>query len=367
MDKEKVYSNNNEQEIDLLELGRKLWSKRRLIIRYSIYGFIAGVIISFSIPKEYTTSILMTPETSDSKNNMGSMAGLASLAGINLGTASDMGITDDIYPQIIESTPFLMEFYNMPVTTSGKDPHTYTLSEYLENEQKMAWWSHILSAPGKIIKLIKGTPDSSDRDTIDLFNITAKQKAFVFSLNKRLSASKDKTSGLYTLTAEMQDPLVSAVVADSLLVKLQRYMTEYKTNKVKQDLDCNIKRYEDARAEYNKAEDELSLAVDRNRNILSEGLKSRIERLKNERDLKYDIYKQTAQQVSLLRFRLQEDTPIATIIEPAQVPLMAASPKKTLITVALTFLGFLVASGIVLFKDIFLNNDKNNTENKDTE
>ncbi len=93
----------------------------------------------------------------------------------------------------------------------------------------------------------------------------------------------------------------------------------------------------------------------------------RIERLKNERDLKYDIYKQTAQQVSLLRFKLQEDTPIATIIEPAQVPLMAASPKKTLITVALTFLGFLAASGIVLFKDIFLNNDKNNTENKDAE
>ena len=91
MDKEKVYSNNNEQEIDLLELGRKLWSKRRLIIRYSIYGFIAGVIISFSIPKEYTTSILMTPETSDSKNNMGSMAGLASLAGINLGTAERHG------------------------------------------------------------------------------------------------------------------------------------------------------------------------------------------------------------------------------------------------------------------------------------
>jgi len=355
MDKERIDANSGEQEIDLLELGRKLWVKRRFIAKYTVCGFIAGVIISLSIPKEYITSILMTPETSDSKNNMGSMAGLASLAGINIGGASEMGITEDIYPQIIESTPFLMEFYGMPVVTSGKEPQTYTLSEYLENEQKMAWWSHILNAPGAIMKLLRGRADAPGKDTVDLFNITSRQEAFVLSLGKRLSASKDKTSGLYTLTAEMQDPLVSAIVADSLMVKLQRYMTGYKTGKVKQDLDYNIKLYEDARADYDKAEDDLSLAVDRNRNILSEGLKSRIERLKNERDLKYDIYRQTAQQVALLRFKLQENTPIATIIEPAKVPLTAASPRKTLITVAIAFLGFLVATGMVLLKDVFLN------------
>lgn len=362
MNKEKPDADNNEQEIDLLELGRKLWSKRRFIIKYTVCGFVAGVIISLSIPKEYVTSILMTPETSDSKNNMGGMAGLASLAGINIGGTSDMGITDDIYPQIIESTPFLMEFYDMPVTTSGKRPQTYMLSEYLGEEQKTAWWNHILGLPGKIMKLVKGAPEVSDKDTVDLFNITAEQMAFVSSLGKRLSATKDKTSGLYTLTAEMQDPLVSAVVADSLMVKLQRYMTEYKTGKVKQDLDYNIKLYEDARLDYEKAENELSVAVDRNRNILSEGLKSKIERLRNERDLKYDIYKQTAQQVSLLRFKLQENTPIATIIEPARVPLLAASPRKMLITVAMAFLGFVVSAGIVLFKDIFIGQEAGKVE-----
>ncbi|MDE6482628.1 MAG: hypothetical protein K2L01_02555 [Rikenellaceae bacterium] len=367
MDKEKIHANNEEQEIDLLELGRKLWAKRRFITRYTIYGFVAGVIISLSIPKEYTTSILMTPETSDAKNNMGGMAGLASLAGINIGGSGDMGITEDIYPQIIESTPFLMEFYGMPVTTSDEEPQTYTLSEYLGEEQKTAWWNHILRVPGAIIKLIKGNTETSDKDTVDLFNITPKQEAFVFSLAHRLSATKDKTSGLYTLTAEMQDPLVSAVVADSLLVKLQRYMAEYKTGKVKQDLDYNIKLYEDAQAEYNMAEDELSLAMDRNRNILSEGLKSRIERLKNERDLKYDIYRQAAQQVALLRFKLQENTPIATIIEPSKVPLRATSPKKTLITLAITFLSFIVAAGIVLLKDIFSGSLKHDTETKDIE
>ena len=41
------------EEIDLLELAKKIWAKRRFIIKYALIGAVAGLVIGFSLPKEY--------------------------------------------------------------------------------------------------------------------------------------------------------------------------------------------------------------------------------------------------------------------------------------------------------------------------
>ena len=71
------------QEIDLLELAQKLWVERRLIFKWCAIGAVAALIIAFSIPKEYTTTIKLAPEVNDAKGGAGSLGSLASLAGIN--------------------------------------------------------------------------------------------------------------------------------------------------------------------------------------------------------------------------------------------------------------------------------------------
>ena len=43
------------EEIDLLELAKKIWAKRRFIIKYALIGAVAGLVIGFSLPKEYTS------------------------------------------------------------------------------------------------------------------------------------------------------------------------------------------------------------------------------------------------------------------------------------------------------------------------
>ena len=39
------------EEIDLLELAKKIWAKRRFIIKYALIGAVAGLVIGFSLPK----------------------------------------------------------------------------------------------------------------------------------------------------------------------------------------------------------------------------------------------------------------------------------------------------------------------------
>ncbi|MDE7109120.1 MAG: chain-length determining protein, partial [Muribaculaceae bacterium] len=86
---------SEEKEIDLLELASKLWAQRKKLIIWSVCGAVIGLIIAFSIPKEYNTTVKLAPEANDNKSS-GSLGALASMAGLSAGSASG---ADALYPQ----------------------------------------------------------------------------------------------------------------------------------------------------------------------------------------------------------------------------------------------------------------------------
>ena len=76
--------NNPEQEIDLVEVIRKLWRNRKLILKVTVAFMILGVLVALFSAKEYTAGSTLVPQSSDKKIG-GSLSGLAAMAGINLG------------------------------------------------------------------------------------------------------------------------------------------------------------------------------------------------------------------------------------------------------------------------------------------
>ncbi len=340
---------NPETEIDLIDLAKYLWKDYKLVLKCAGIGFVVGIIVAFSLPKEYTTTVKLAPE-GGGNNRLSNLAGLAGLAGINLNSVSEKdGINSDIYPDVIESTPFLLEFMDMTVTTQDGE-NTYSFYDYMLKEQKQAWWKSVMGSPMKLIAWIRSIgkeKQSTPNDTIDIFNLTPAQVAFTSVLKSRILFEPDKKSGIISVTAKMQDPLISAVIVDSTIQKLQRYITDYKTKKARYDLLINQQLYEQAKKNYYAIEDDLAQMKDRNRGLKSEALTIKIERQQNERDLAYTIYNQAAQQVEVSKLKLQEITPIYTILEPARVPLQESSPNKKMIILAFIFLG---AFGIVGYK-----------------
>ena len=65
------YNNNipyeEESEIDIMELISKLWKRKSMIIKWCIAGAIVGLVVGFSIPKTYTASTVLAPESNDAK------------------------------------------------------------------------------------------------------------------------------------------------------------------------------------------------------------------------------------------------------------------------------------------------------------
>lgn len=301
------------------------------------------------------------------------MAGLAAMAGINLSQgAGNDGITAAIFPEIVRSTPFLLEFAEIPVTLSAPKGETgvqMSLFDYVTEHQKQAWWKYITAFPGQAIGWVTsiGRDKAEEEalpalDSVDLFFLPTPYRSFVGALNKMLQVEEDKKSSMLEVKVTMQDPLVAAVVADSLVMKLQRYMTAYRTQKTRNDLEQNIRQNAEAKLRYYEAEDRLVAAVDQNRTISSEALRTRIERLRNEREIAYNVYNQTASQVEVTKIKLQEETPIATVVEPAIVSDRPAAPNKMLFLVGFAFLGAFIATGIVVGKPLLVSASEAGTD-----
>ena len=153
-----------EQEIDLIELAQKLWKERKFLLKGCGIAVVVGLIVAFSIPKEYTTTVKLAPETQDATKKS-SLGGLAAMAGINLNAAvgSD-AISPDLYPDVVQSTPFLLDLFPVQVTDEDGELST-TLFNYMNEHQRKAWWGYIISAPfkalGAVISLISGDEEES--------------------------------------------------------------------------------------------------------------------------------------------------------------------------------------------------------------
>lgn len=349
---EPVARPTEEQEIDLLELAGKIWADRRLVLKWCGIAVVVALVVAFSIPKEYTTTVMLAPEVEGGSRPLGGLSALAGMAGINMGSGeSSDALYPDLYPDIVSSVGFTTELFNVPVKDAEGELDT-NLYTYLKEEQRSPWWSAIISFPfkclGWVMSLFKEEEEGTDGG-VNPFQLTKDEDGVVKALNERIAVSVDKKTSLISLSVTMQDPLISATMTDTVMAKLQDYITEYRTNKARHDLDFTQKLYDEAQKKYYDAQQAYADYVDMNQNISLRSVQTRQERLQNEMNLAYNLYNQTAQQLQLAKAKVQENTPVYTIVQAATVPLKASKPSKLMILVGFVFLAGVGSVGWILF------------------
>lgn len=342
-------------EIDIMELLRKLCSEWRLILKWCGIAAVVGLVIGFSIPKEYTVESKMAPE-SVNKSGGGSLSSLASLAGINLGTmSSDDAVYPDLYPDIMESTPFIVELFPVQVDFRyKKEMMTADYYTYLKEYNRSPWWSDVVRAPFKVLDWVMGL-FREKAEPVEGFGalnpkeLTVEQEEIAKAIRKSVSLTVDKKTSVLVLTVTAQDPKVAARISEEAITRLQTYVTSYRTEKSRQDLEYYETLFEEAKSAYFESQQNYASFVDRNQGIILQRVKTEQERLQNEMNLNYQLYNACAQQVQTARAKVQQETPVFTIINPPQVPLKRSKPSKLMILIACMFLGGIAASVWVLW------------------
>lgn len=339
-----------EKEIDLLELGRKLWDNKKFIIKVTLVGAIVGLIIAFSIPKEYTTTVVLMPEAQSGSG--GTMGSLAALAGINIGVSTDANVlaSPDLYPNIFESTPFLTGLYNIGVKDAQQSIDT-TLYRYLSENQRRAWWMYLVRVPLQLKRLFSSEEGMVTQDSNDRI-ITEEELLVLEELKDRITVSSQRKTGITTIEITMQSPVISAFLADSLTSYFQSYIINYRTQKARKDLEYAEKLCANSKDDYYRAQQQLAKFVDGNLNIISAKFRIAQERLQNEVNLAYSVYNQTAQQLQLAKIKVQNNTPVFTVIQPAIQPLQPTKPAKKMVLIVFVLSSIVLSICLILRMDL---------------
>lgn len=341
---------NKNKEIDLLALARDIWAIRKKIIIWCAIGAVVGLIIAFSIPKEYKSDVKLAPEENSGSSLGGSLGALAAMAGVNMGSmGGEDALYPQLYPEIMESVPFCLSLFDVPLTDKDGE-REFTFEQYLKDGMKSPWWSFFTKIPGKIIKALKGEDEDGKKGRKpDPFRLTEKQAELVKAIRHIVNVQIDNKTYVVTITVTTQDPLVSALMADTVVSRLQEFVTDYRTNKARKDLDYIDNLNEEAKAAYYAAQQKYANYLDTHQGLVMYSAQTMRDRLENEATLAFNMFNQTSQQLQIAKAKVQEQTPVFATITPATVPVRASAPKKLFILAGAIFLAFCAACVWYLF------------------
>ena len=361
--KQKQNNHNDEEiEIDLIGILRKIIGIRKTIYKAAGIGLVVGIIVAISIPKQYTVGVTLSPEMGNTK--AGGLSGLAvsflgSGMAINEGTDA---LNASLSADIVSSTPFLLELSTMKIP--ALEGETMTLNVYLD-EESSPWWSYVIGLPGMVIGGVKSlfTEEESelvpsDKANLGTIELSKKESKKIESLKKKILASVDKKTSMTTVSVTLQNPKVAAVVADSVVRKLQEYIIDYRTSKAKEDCLYLERLFKERQQEYYDAQKKYADYMDSHDNIILQSVRAEQERLQNDMSLAYQVYSQVANQLQVARAKVQEEKPVFAVVEPAVIPLYPSGTSRKIYVLAFIFLSVCFVISWKLFGEDILNKFK---------
>ena len=353
---------NEELEIDLMDLLRKVVSIRKKIYKAAGIGLIIGVIVAISIPKQYTVEVTLSPEMGSAKG--GGLSGLAASflgSDVTMGDGSD-ALNASLSADIVSSTPFLLELSTMKIPVLKNE--MMTLNAYLD-EESSPWWSYVIGLPGMAIGGVKSLfiseEDefmSSDKASHGTIELSKKESVKIETLKRKIAASVDKKTAMTTVAVTFQNPKVAAIVADSVVGKLQEYIINYRTSKAKEDCVYLERLFKERQQEYYVAQKKYADYLDSHDNIILQSARAEQERLQNDMSLAYQVYSQVASQLQVARAKVQEEKPVFAVVEPAVGPLNPSGTSKKIYVLAFIFLSVCIVIFWKLFGENILNKFK---------
>lgn len=361
--KQKQNNHNDEEiEIDLIGILRKIIGIRKTIYKAAGIGLVVGIIVAISIPKQYTVGVTLSPEMGGSKG--GGLSGLAASflgSGVSMNEGTD-ALNASLSADIVSSTPFLLELSTMkiPALKGG----TMTLNVYLD-EESSPWWGYVIGLPGMVIGGVKSlfTEEESesvpsDKANLGTIELSKKESEKIEALKKKILASVDKKTSMTTVSVTLQNPKVAAVVADSVVRKLQEYIIDYRTTKAKEDCLYLERLFKERQQEYYDAQKKYADYMDSHDNIILQSVRAEQERLQNDMSLAYQVYSQVAKQLQVARAKVQEEKPVFAVVEPAVIPLYPSGTSRKIYVLAFIFLSVCIVISWKLFGEDILNKFK---------
>ena len=343
----------SEDEIDLIELLKKVYLEKKFILKTSILAALFGIVYALFQPNEFTSTTTFIPQLSSGVKTVGSsLGGLASLAGINLGgLESSSEFPPSLYPQVVNGIPFKIDLLSSTINLNDEE---IFVKDYFSNQGSS------LNILGTIKKYTIGLPSlvlgsfNSQDDALsksEIYSVSQEDNELFDIISNALSLSINDKEGFITISFTDNDKNIAAQITQIAQTLLQKKIIEFKNQSSSEMLDFAMEQYAEKKNSYEKLQDERAVFVDKNINISSSLFQNKLSRIESEVNISASIVQQLASQVEQAKLQVNKDTPVFTTIQPVTIPFQRSAPKRSLIVIVFGFLGIIVSVGYVLVKE----------------
>jgi uncharacterized protein involved in exopolysaccharide biosynthesis len=294
-----------DEEVNFSELWRTLWARKITIISVTFVFSVAAIFFALSKPNIYKASVILTPVSSEGGVGglaalAGQFGGLASMAGINLGSGG--GDKTNLALEIIKSRSFLESFISkhnllvpiMAATNWDEMTDKLILDDNIYDQANKKWIRDV-----KAPKTPKPSLWEAYREFSDL-----------------LSIDYDKKAATIIIDIEYYSPKLAQQWLEWLIADLNAFMS-------KQD-------FEEAQASIDYLNNELS------------GIQ-----VKAMETVFYQLIEEQTKNMMLISVKPEY---VLKTIDPPQVPEERAKPNRALIVILGTILGGMLSVFIVLLQ-----------------
>ena len=343
----------SEDEIDLIELLKKVYTEKKFILKTSILAVLFGIVYALFQPNEFTSSTTFIPQLSSGvKTGGSSLGGLASLAGINLGgMESSSEFPPTLYPQVVESVGFKLDL--LASTIKLNDEEIFVKGYFSNQGSSLNFLGTIKKYTIGLPSLLLGSFNSQDfaLSKSEIYSVSQEDKELFDIISDALSLSINDKEGFITISFTENNKNVAAQLTQISQNLLQEKIIEFKNKSSKEMLDFALKQYSEKKESYETLQDERAIFVDKNINISSSLFQNKLSRLESEVNISESIVQQLASQVEQAKLQVNKDTPVFTTIKPVTISFEKSAPKRSLIVIASLFLGFVLSFAYVLVKE----------------
>ncbi len=321
-----------------------MWQGRWPLLRFVALFTALGVSVALLLQPEFVSEARIMPEMGGGSGDMlRRLASVAGFSGVDMADNDQMdAIRPDLYPNVLQSTPFILYLIDQPMTASNGQQTT--VGAVLMPDKGIGSWLQTLFLPNE------ATPaQPANRINNRIVKLSRRQQKLVDEVGRRVSARLDTRSGIISISAKMPDATIAAAVAQLAMDYLTAYVTNYRTEKARQDLHFYELRLNEARQRYQQAQltvfrynDQHQYAV-----VVMQAATMQKQRMDAELNIAQTGYTELSRQFEQAKLRVQERTPVFKVLEPAQVPPERVSPKRTIV-VLLFMLGGIVLGVVYL-------------------
>ncbi len=308
----KVYQKNqiisNEDVFDLALIVEKLWAGKIVILLTALVFGLGATIYAIKLPNIYRSSVLLSP-TENASDNLGGMAsqlgGLASFAGLNLNGSNAIDRTT-LSLEVLRSRLFISNFvdkHNLKPAIIAPlmwnlDSGELIYDAELFNKTDGVWVR-------KVDFPLKTEP--SNQEIHEVF------------LKKMLEISKNKDTGLITISISHISPTIAQFIASELVVDINSTMKSRTIEETQNNINYLQKQLE----------------------------KTPVAQMQNV------FYQLIEEQTKTMMLAEANDSYVFSVVDPAVIPEMKSSPKRALICILGVILGIVCGIMLILLHGLF--------------